>query len=56
MRFFVDHQRRLVRTIGATDPTPPPRWVEVTATEYDQFRKETASYSAKALRLLRAQA
>lgn len=56
MRYFIDDNRRLVRTTDDHDPQPPPQWVEVTAAQYDAFRKETMTFSPKKLKQLRNRA
>lgn len=38
MRFFVNPNTRMVRTMDDGDSTPPAPWVEVIAQGYDQFR------------------
>jgi len=55
MRFFVDDERRLVRTHDSVGgyPFSSYNWREVTPEEYDAFRKVTASMKPKELRKLR---
>lgn len=38
MRFFVNPNTRMVRTMDDGDSAPPAPWVEVIAQGYDQFR------------------
>lgn len=53
MRYFVDEARRLVRTTDDVEDLPPQPWKEVTSEQYDAFRKETKTFSPKALKKLR---
>lgn len=53
MRYFIDEERRLVRTGDITSKFPYP-WREVTDREYDAFRAETRMIKGKALKELKA--
>lgn len=53
MRYFIDEERRLVRTGDITDKFHQP-WREVTSQEYDEFRAETRKIKGKALTELKA--
>lgn len=53
MRYFIDEERRLVRTGDITDKFHQP-WREVTSQEYDAFRAETRGIKGKALKELKA--
>lgn len=53
MRYFIDVERRLVRTGDITDRFDPP-WTEVSSKEYDEFRAETRKIKGKALKELKA--
>jgi hypothetical protein len=44
MRYFVNHQTRLVRTTDDWDKPPPEPWTEATGGEYDQFRDRTQKF------------
>lgn len=53
MRYFIDEERRLVRTGDVTSKFPHP-WREVSSKEYDEFRAETRNIKGKALKELKA--
>lgn len=53
MRYFIDEERRLVRTGDVTSSFPHP-WREVSSKEYDEFRAETRNIKGKALKELKA--